>query len=835
MSTPLANTNDTCKTGETCIALRNSEFLTAVFHGLKTDADSYTISFSGNPNTAPSRVWASRATDVDNAPRNNNFFAISSFIRGPEGNLRRRKSSYKALHAIMLDDIGTKVDPSRISLPPSWEIETSTGNFQVGYILKTPIDDAKLADNLVNALIALGLCDKGANGPTTRVARLPVGCNGKYPGNPATRLTVWDPKRQYNVSDICDAYNVDLDHLIGQSGVGGGSRAVRNDVFIPASTENPVIPSLIDHGLYKTPLGDGKHDISCPWLDEHTDSVDHGTCYFEPDDKFPLGGFKCLHSHGDQLHLKDLLEYLGVDPSETKVKPTIRMMAGELDKIVETAEKLMANTGQYFQFGGVLVGIHTDYESDETSVIPLKQKQVLRVLCQLAYWERSDRSGRTWVISDPADKYADMILSAGNLSLLPVLRGIVRQPYFRPDGSIVKANGYDPETMLYGVFDPKEFDVPEMPTRGDAEKALGKLKHLLEEVAFATESDMSAALAAILTASIRPSLPTAPGFHTVAHSYGSGKSFLNRIISAFATPQPVAGVAFPGEKEEMNKTLIALLIKSPGVINFDDLNTDIKPSESLKMALTEEYIGGRLLGVSKDVTCSTRALFLFSGNNVYPVNDMARRVLCIHLDPQCESPVSRVYQRPNLESEVRKNRGAFVSAALTIIKAWHQAGKPITQVKPIASYSEWALRCRQPLLWLGLPDPVSRLYEQIDHDPDKELLGRILAEWIDLFGERGMLIRDVVRKVLDGSHLYEAFAEIADDKGSINRNRLGWWIKKHAGQIVNGLKLERVISNRSAAMWKVVQVSEVLQGLTQEDRYILGYDEPSDTAETAGL
>ena len=54
------------------------------------------------------------------------------------------------------------------------------------------------------------------------------------------------------------------------------------------------------------------------------------------------------------------------------------------------------------------------------------------------------------------------------------------------------------------------------------------------------------------------------------------------------------------------------------VINFDDLNGDIVPSESLKTCLTEEFIGGRLLGLSKDITCSTRSLFLFYGNNVQP-------------------------------------------------------------------------------------------------------------------------------------------------------------------------------------------------------------------------
>ena len=49
--------------------------------------------------------------------------------------------------------------------------------------------------------------------------------------------------------------------------------------------------ALRDRGLYKAPLGDGKHDITCPWLKDHTGEVNGGTAYFEPDDNWPIGGF----------------------------------------------------------------------------------------------------------------------------------------------------------------------------------------------------------------------------------------------------------------------------------------------------------------------------------------------------------------------------------------------------------------------------------------------------------------------------------------------------------------------------------------------------------------
>jgi hypothetical protein len=42
-----------------------------------------------------------------------------------------------------------------------------------------------------------------------------------------------------------------------------------------------------------------------------------------------------------------------------------------------------------------------------------------------------------------------------------------------------------------------------------------------------------------------------------------------------------------------------------------------------------------------------------------------------------------------------------------------------------------------------------------------------------------------------------------------NRRKLGWWIKRHAGRIVDGLRFVRASGNRSAEAWQVESVSTV--------------------------
>jgi len=396
---------------------------------------------------------------------------------------------------------------------------------------------------------------------------------------------------------------------------------------------------------------------------------------------------------------------------------------------------------------------------------------------------------------------------------LPVLNGLARQPYLRPDGSLMMAAGYDAVTGMFGVFDARDFSIPANPTRSDAEAALALLRDLLAEFSFADESDHSAALSAELTAAVRPSLPAAPMLHARAHMVGSGKSYLCELITAFATPQRGTPTTFPGDDEECRKLLLAELLRAPAVIEFDNLTGDLVGHKSLCTALTSEFMSGRILGVSKTATVSTRALFLSSGNNVGPVQDMTRRCITIRLSPQCEVPAARTFKRPDLVREVLRERGRFVSAALTIIRAWIVAGRPMTPCKALASYGDWSDLCRQPLLWLGCADPTASVFEAMAEDPDRETLARLLDAWFEVFGKTPAMVRDAVREMStfqdEHAELREVLNDIASERGEINRRKLGWWIRRHAGRIVAGKRIVRAASSGSAERWRVEVVESV--------------------------
>jgi hypothetical protein len=812
----------TGKTDETNL-VNNKAFLAEVFGLELAEARPLVVSFKGNPAIVHRKAWFGRpwidginmATELPADA--NNYFSLAVFRPDEAGQYRRLKARFQALHGVMLDDVGSKVAMERLTLPPSWLLETSPRNYQAGYLLHEPLNDGLVADHLMNAIVGAGLCDPGANGPRARLARLPVAINSKHSPVFRCRMRVWSPGLRYSVEELVDGLQLEMTQAGRPKRQGRRERQEHpidgDPVWIPRPNENAVLAALRDRGLYKAPLGEGKHNISCPWITEHTGQVNGGTAYFEPDDLWPIGGFKCYHGHCIGRHVRDLLRVLDIEDSAARMKPTIRVIPGELNRVVDAAERELAQSRRHYQRGGLIVTVVTDPGTRETRVQEISQPALVRALAGVVTWERFDLRSEAWVRVDPPARHAAVLFDSTSYPHLPILNGLARQPYLRSDGSLMTTAGYDSVTGLFGVFDAREFSVPDMPTRAQAEAALSLLKDLLGEFSFANASDLAAALTAILTATIRPSLAHAPMFHARAHMVGSGKSYLCEVVTAFATPQRGTPTTFPADDEECRKMLLAELLRAPAVVEFDNLTGDLLAHKSLCTVLTSEFMSGRILGVSKTATVSTRTLFLSSGNNVGPVQDMTRRCISIRLDPGCEIPAARSFRRPDLVREVLRERGRYVSAALTIVRAWIVAGKAKTACRSLAGYGDWSDLCRQPLLWLNCADPSVSVFEAMSEDPHRETLGRLLTAWQSVFGKMPAMVRDAVKQasLLHDEHLElgEVLHDIADERGEINRRKLGWWIRRHSGRIVNGRRFVRASGNRSAEAWQVEVMESV--------------------------
>lgn len=93
----------------------------------------------------------------------------------------------------------------------------------------------------------------------------------------------------------------------------------------------------------------------------------------------------------------------------------------------------------------------------------------------------------------------------------------------------------------------------------------------------------------------------------------------------------------------------------------------------------------------------------------------------------------------------------------------------------------------------------------MNDDPDAKLLGRLMRAWKSSLGVGASGVRDLVERASTAprGELSSVLYEIAEDRGEINRARLGWWIKRHEGQFVDDTRIIPEKSGGNANSWRI--------------------------------
>lgn len=199
--------------------IKNSEFLSALFDDLAPDETCWTAAFGASPKDATDANWAGQArlpSAVGSVDLFNQYFSISTLrkqqIKSDTGEVRwgarRDQKHFSRMVCVVLDDAG------ELDFEPTWRVETSAGNYQIGYRLEDPITDVRVAQRFCKALVAQRVIenDKSGNNPV-RYVRLPVGSNTKGDTAFKCALKVWNPARRVTLAELCAALNIDPDTL----------------------------------------------------------------------------------------------------------------------------------------------------------------------------------------------------------------------------------------------------------------------------------------------------------------------------------------------------------------------------------------------------------------------------------------------------------------------------------------------------------------------------------------------------------------------------------------------------------------------------------------------
>lgn len=237
--------------------VNNSVFLDAVYGELGAGIHGWIACFRGDPNAVAADAWAGQpwlATAnqrilIDKRCDDNNYYAVARLAMG-DGKPRRSKNNFDSLAVLVADD----ADPNELNGTPSFVIETSPGNYQIGVLLDetdSATRNAKLIDAVMQAMADARLIRADSSGNNAvRYCRLPVGTNGKAGRNEAVRLAQWNPNARYTLEDALAVFGLDLDAV--QARVPALASRVSD---MPSDAENgALIQRILSGESYHDPL-----------------------------------------------------------------------------------------------------------------------------------------------------------------------------------------------------------------------------------------------------------------------------------------------------------------------------------------------------------------------------------------------------------------------------------------------------------------------------------------------------------------------------------------------------------------------------------------------------
>lgn len=394
-----------------------------------------------------------------------------------------------------------------------------------------------------------------------------------------------------------------------------------------------------------------------------------------------------------------------------------------------------------FLRGSELVRVPEDHDHAESLTVAS-----LRVLLDQAadfVKVKESEDGEDILPARPPRDVCESILAMPPAGAFPRLAGIRSAPVFLPNGRLLAQDGYDPASGLLMRLRGLDGVRADMPVR---EALAWLLDELLGDFPFADEAGRAHALALLLEPFVRPMIdgPT-PLYLIDAPVRGTGKGLLAAACCLVATGRrPDVMALVRSDAEEHEKRITALLLVGAQWVLLDNVNS--LASAPLAAVLTAKHWRGRRLGKSELIDVPNDATWVATGNNVHLSDELARRTIPIRLDPGVERPEYRTgFRHPDLLGWTAANRARLVSACLSLVQAWIDAGRPEGQVT-LGSYEAWTRTMGGILGVSGVSGFLSgreRLYSESDRETAE---WRALCEaWWETYGGHPVTAKDIFK------------------------------------------------------------------------------------------
>lgn len=355
--------------------------------------------------------------------------------------------------------------------------------------------------------------------------------------------------------------------------------------------------------------------------------------------------------------------------------------------------------------------------------------------------------------------------------------------------------GFDSATGQLLVFAPGEFgDIPLQPTQEEADHALQFILWTVRKYPWGDDYSESGWVSAMLTATIRGEMEECPIFAYTASKAASGKSKLAEMVGIVAIGEDAPTMSFNRRPEETQKTLEAALMAGVKVATFDNVATELDFDHPfINQVVTSAQVTIRQLGLHKHVVCSTRVLLQATGNNLSITGDIVSRTQRIKIAPAEEYPEDRKFDFDPVRV-VRKHRGKYVAACLTVVRAYIAAGKPLAGTLPASRLKGYDV-VRETLVWLGMPDPWLSVKSTREEDPLMEQRYTLFCRLLERFAYGKFRAWE-----LEGDDvLVKVYGPMPPDADL--SKRFGRFLMKHVDHEIDGVTLRREQSKVGSLYW----------------------------------
>lgn len=674
---------------------------------------------------------------------------------------------------------GKTVRPMRLNPAGSWEFGAMPAPrplYNLPALLAAPTDQIVFVaegEKCVDALRQIGLLATTSAG-----------------GSQSARKTDWSALAGRRVIILPDAdeagnkYARDVLKLVRKAGA--DARVLDLARCCPTLPEGGDIADVLDDPNWcGLPLGDGATPADfAAWLQARAEEL--------------LSGIdQAAHATGDAVdelsdeELAALADDAAEAAEEEAVKKPRILITCDQHQVITKMLELLPLDDALFDRGGVLSILN------RLKLIPATPELLAERFTSLATFAKVRRRGdvEELVRAHPPRWGVKAILDRQFWPGVRQVRGVINWPLINSDGRVVTSS-YDSESNVL-IVDAPAVDVPTRCTEQDAVKAAEKLLDVIHDFPFLGIEGKAAWLAIVLTLLTRYAHHgNVPMFVVEGNSQGVGKSLLLDVAATMVMGKPFPRAIFASDSDEMRKKITTLALAGQPAVLFDNVIHTLR-GDALAAALTGSEWYDRLLGTNRAFNGSLDVVMLATSNGATYDADLARRVLPIRLHSPEEFPEKRTgFRYPRIIEHVRQHRAELLGAALTVLKAWCDAGQPEQQLPSFGSFEDWSRWVRQPLVWLGFPDPLLTRAELVEATPERAIVAGIIRCACDIFGDcekftaSDLIAQSATPTGQARTTLRELLTELLGEKPS--PKALGRKLRPWTNRTINGLNLRSI-------------------------------------------